>query len=443
MKSKLLLLSILLFSIIGFSQHTISGNLSPKEEYSWLLLYRISPDNEVFVIDTTVTDGKFSFTLPKDSSPGMYRIVYAVPQDEFFFDVVFSGKEDIVLDYGLDTGLSFTKSIENNTLYGYLGAVLEIETRINENLDFGVKTDNSVVQSLFSSLKQLQIDFELKSKNLYCAHFIKANAPFIPANPLTVKEYHKQKQAHTLEVLDFNSKKLQSSTFLIDKSLAFAFTATPLKGMSKEEAENAIQANINTLSKKIPVAASNGFKKRIYHGLWKQMVKIPLNNTADYIYTHFLSTLPDTKENLLLKEEIKEYMTLRLGVKAPNIKWDHNGVTKTLYDIKAAKNIVLVFWSSSCPHCLEELPVFHKQLPKFPNLTVIAVALEDKENNWPKESAKLPGFTHALALNKWQSEAAKNYAIKSTPTYFILNTKMEIVAKPEDSTNVIQWLNKL
>ena len=44
----------------------------------------------------------------------MYRIVYALPQEENNFDIIYNAKENIELSFDQEIGVNFIKSIENN-----------------------------------------------------------------------------------------------------------------------------------------------------------------------------------------------------------------------------------------------------------------------------------------------------------------------------------------
>jgi thiol-disulfide isomerase/thioredoxin len=106
------------------------------------------------------------------------------------------------------------------------------------------------------------------------------------------------------------------------------------------------------------------------------------------------------------------------------------------------ENYVLVFWSSTCGHCLRELPALHKRLKNNTSIKVIAIGLEDDDIYWKMESEKLEDFEHAIALGKWDSEYADLYGIVSTPSYFILDKDKHIIAKPENDKGVIEFLEK-
>jgi len=440
MKRTLSLLALLCVCL-GWGQRTLSGTLSPAEQFNWLLLYRIAPSEQVYLIDTEVKDGKFSFEMPEASVPGTYRVVYAVPQDEFYFDVIYTGKEDVEIDFSFEEGLQIIQSEENKNLYGYLGAVLNLESKVNEKLEVGATTLDPEVQSFFDSMAGLQAEFEADTQGEYAHDFVNFNKPFLPKAKLTDSEYQAAKQAHILHQLDFSNTKLQASTFLTDKALAYSLMATPLTGMSRNEAELAIQKNLLDIEAKLPETIDIGFKARLFYDIWKQMDKIPLNSVSDFIYNTYLEPLPDKTSFNNIKKAISEKMRLRIGAQAPELYWRSGDESFRLGDLTGAERYVLAFWSSSCSHCLIEMPKLQEKIAGYPNTIFLAVGLEDPENQWAEEIEKLPGFTHAMAPGKWESEAAKDYAIQGTPSFIVLDAKKRIEAKPEDLEGLFQVLN--
>ena len=144
--------------------------------------------------------------------------------------------------------------------------------------------------------------------------------------------------------------------------------------------------------------------------------------------------------NQKIVNQIEAHNRLRLGTIAPEIKWQKNGVQSSLRSLEGAENYIIVFWSSTCSHCLRELPALHNKLKNNQNIKVIAVGLEDDESTWKQESARMPHFDHAIALGKWESEYADLYAINKTPTYFILDKGKRFIAKPENDKEVVDFL---
>ena len=97
-----------------------------------------------------------------------------------------------------------------------------------------------------------------------------------------------------------------------------------------------------------------------------------------------------------------------------------------------AEHYLVIFWSSTCGHCLDELPKVKAILSKKPNTKVIAIGLEDEAEAWQKAIAEYPDFIHVLGLGKWDNPISNAYGVGATPTYVLLDTNKTIIAKPYD-----------
>ncbi len=428
------------FSLIMEAQHTISGNLSPAEDFKWLIAYQLGPGHQNYIADSAVKEGKFSIKIPENAKTGIYRLVYAIPQDEFYFDVIYNGKEDVELSFSTEEGLSFLNSVENTLYNNYFAAVNELENKIIQFYS-APNTNPSVLSNIHKELDQLQKQYETKSEGLISGHFITANKPYIPSGHKNIETYVQQKKEHYFDALDFSDPVLQGSAFLTDKAVNYVFTALPYRKMSAEQLEKEMQANIARLAGILQPLDPN-FKTALLGTIWSQLTENQYNSTADYVYNNYLETLAvETKDTELLNS-IATYNRLRPGAQAPEISWNEGEETKKLSDLEEAKNYLIVFWSSTCSHCLQQLPELHQRIKGIPNVTVLAIGLEDDEQNWKMESAKLPGFIHGIALGKWESPYTTLYDIHQTPTYYILDKEKRIVAKPEDYKEAVALLKK-
>lgn len=436
---KKLLFVLLAFFVLQLSaQHTISGTFSPAEDYTWLIAYRLKPGSQVYVADTAIKDGSFSLTMPENAETGTYRIVYAVPQEEFNFDVIYNGKENIVLDFNTDEGLTFTQSEENIVLNTYLAELAQIEAKIIQFYTLQ-ETDTTLFNVTTKNLKAHQNLFEIKSAGLLAQHFITSNKPYISNNYESVQEYVANKKAVYFDAIDFNNPVLQSSGFLTDKVSNYAFTALPLTVQTKKETEDEIIKNvthINVILNEVPAA----FKFHLYNDLWNNAVAYDFNLVSDFVYTSNLKNLVEATNNTDIKTAIEAHNRLRFGEIAPEMIWKDGINEKKISTLEPTENYILIFWSSTCGHCLNELPALHKKLANSTKVKIVAVGLEDESDNWNIEIKNLPNFEHIISLGKWDSEYADLYDIHTTPTYFILDSEKRIIAKPEDDKAAVEFL---
>ncbi|MEP2239943.1 MAG: TlpA family protein disulfide reductase, partial [Maribacter sp.] len=97
---------LLFFSLSIQAQGSIAGNFSPPKDFKWIIAYELTPNGERYSVDGAVRDGSFELEMPLTAQAGMYRLVYAVPQDEFYIDIIYDKKEDVKFNFNLQDGLT-------------------------------------------------------------------------------------------------------------------------------------------------------------------------------------------------------------------------------------------------------------------------------------------------------------------------------------------------
>lgn len=432
MRSRLLLL-ILLVSSFSFGQQRIKGTFTPVEEFDWILVYKVAPTHSDYVGDAKIDEkGNFEFELDSTQEKGMYRLVYAVPQEEYNFDLIYNAKEDIEFNFNMETGLDYVSSTENKLMTSYTNSMAMISQSIG-NFYRQQSNDSTALMSIFKTQRETQMEFEKISEGTIAANFIKANRPYIPEQFESINEYVSNLKKHFFDHVNFNNEILQSSNFLIERSLNYVFGM-----LTKSENDlNVYKNNLDDLGA-VMEDASTESKKILWHILWQQFSESNMEEIANYLADSFLIPLASELGETELVAELTNYRNLSHGKLAPNFKIDidkgGNAITSNLHDLDLADQYVLVFWSSTCSHCLEELPQLHEYMRsmKTDKVKVIAYGLEDDEYGWNNAKIKYPDFIHVIGLGKWNNETGNAYDVSSTPTYFILDKGMKIVGKPLD-----------
>lgn len=435
---------IVLFPSLLLAQHTIKGTFSPAEEFNFALLYKVTPTVSEYIDKAEVKkDGAFSFTLDSTAIKGMYRIVYAVPQEDYNFDVVYNAKEDIELTFNSETGVTFQKSVENKLLTSYSNSMSMVTQSIGNYFRQNSK-DTTALNTIFKTQKETQSSFEKAAKNTIAFHFIKANKPYTPNSFQDVGTYIDNLKNHYFDYVDFNNEILQSSSFLEERILNYVF------GMSYDDTDE-----VSSYKKNIDVVcgvmknAPLEIKRILLVDLWQQMADLNLEEVANYISEAYLMDLAVSLNDQELLHALIQYENLSIGAVAPDfsfeIKEDKKKVERKLSALNDSENYIVVFWSSTCSHCLDEIP----QLQDFVKaqqkgkIKVIAVALEDDDIQWKVKTKTLPEFIHVYGKGKWDNEIGNNYGVTTTPTYFILDTGKHIIAKPEDFEDLKMFLESV
>ncbi|WNH08519.1 TlpA family protein disulfide reductase [Thalassobellus suaedae] len=432
MLNRIIVLVVLLPTFL-FAQHTIKGIFSPAKDYNVALLYKAMPTISEYITNAEIKeDGSFQFQLDSTAAKGMYKLVYAVPQEDYNFDIIYNGKEDIVLTFNSETGVKFTSSSENKLLASYTNSMSMVTQSIG-NYYRQQSKDTTALKAIFKTQRDTQLSFEKAAKGTIALQFIKANKPYIPKKYENVKTYIKNLEAHYFDYVDFNNITLQSSSFLEERMLNYVF------GMTSEtlDEEANYKKNIDVFYGAMKTAP-NKIKRILLLDLWQQLADLGNESVANYISETYLIDVALALNDQQLVKDLLLFKRVSLGEKAPDfsieIEKDNKKITKNLSALNTAENYIVLFWNSTCSHCLDEVPrldAFVKSQDKG-KTQVIAIGLEDNDKLWKNRILKLPNFIHVLGLGKWENDIGNDYGVTATPTYFILDKEKHIIAKPED-----------
>lgn len=436
-----ILILFIVFPFFLFSQNKIKATFSPAKDFKWAILYKNTPTSNIYGGQGKIEDGKVVFNLGEKAPPGIYSLVYAIPQYEFNFDVIYDGKEDIELTFNVEKGLEFKTSEVNKMLSNYQHEMNLINTQIGE-FYAKTKTNSSELMAFFNSQKEIQDFYEKESKGTLAYEFIVADRPYIPSTFEKDTDYKNHISNSFFTNIDFNNTVLQSSRFLIDRTINYILGSKE-KGLSKNDTYN---RNIDEIYNHLKNSEVN-FKKLFLSDLWDKLVLYQFDDNANYLAEKYLIPFAVEHKDQLLANKLVQFKNLSIGHTAPDFSWDtiENGTAKTnkLSELSIAENYILVFWSSTCSHCLKQIPKLQQYI-KTLNSTkykVIAIGLEDEPTNWQKETIKYPEFLNIIKLKKWDSKVVLDYGLSSTPTYFVLDKDKKFLAKPEDLEELQTYLD--
>jgi thiol-disulfide isomerase/thioredoxin len=415
---KKLFLSLFFLPLLVWSQHTISGDFKPASDFKMAILYKVMPMELVYANHSNVDSlGHFSIQLKKETEKGLYKIVYASPQEEYNFDVFYTG-QDVELTFNLEQGVHFIKSEDNKLWQSYtksMGMITDAIAKFYVNPL--AKQDDFLTLTRLQEKSQEQ--FETATNAKFINQFIKASRTYYPSIFEDETTYKNNIKTHYFDALDFNNINLLNSDILIKKSLSYVFTYVNFEAANKSYIEN-----IDTLISKIE--NQKAFKTVILKLLWNEFLR-ENETVANYITDTYLLDLAKAEKNTELVEQLLLVKTTSIGAKAPNFNISESS---KFYDLDTNNNYLVVFWSSTCGHCLKELPQLHKIIDN--TTKVIAIGLEDEPEFWAETIKQFPKFTHVYGKGKWENPIGNAYNVNSTPSYYLLGKNKTIIAKPYD-----------
>lgn len=454
---KNILAFIVLIASISHAQHSIKGSMSPKLESDWVILYKIEGTKQVFINNTKIkTDsilingkkqavGNFEIKLPQSAKPGAYRATYRL-EGAGFVDF-FYNKENVSFIFNPEypqEAIAFQESSENKFYNAYMRDISLIQRQL-DSVQIAALQDPELnlkeyYKEVYKEVEHVQKKYEEITKNKYIAPFVKASARFNATEILSsVNDYLSNIKNTFFKTLDFSNEALVNSSFLTNRILEYVFYIN----YSDDEAQQQIlyKESIETVLSKVK---KESYKRDIIQYLIEQFETSKNLEIIDYLFKNHYNKLPANLQDKKFITEKLALLAVEIGRIAPDFSWNESDKTIKLSTLKDAEQYVLVFWSTSCSHCLREIPQLHTYMKNKATIKVIAFALENDAFVWETYTkTNLPGWHHVLGLKKWENEIARTYQINATPTYFVLDKNKKIVAKPNEIKEVKEYLEKL
>ncbi|PIE49201.1 MAG: hypothetical protein CSA39_03870 [Flavobacteriales bacterium] len=439
----------ILSSFSTFSQHTISGTFNPPEDFEWVILYQLDGMSQKYLDNANIESGKFSFMLPKGTSVGMYRLFYDL-QNQLYIDVLYN-KEDIAFTVNpqqLDNTLEFTVSKENQLFQDYKNKIYEQQYKLDSLQLSYFKADDNQKQALatayianYKLLNTIQNSFNIASEKTLAHTFIKAlaryNAPEILDNP---QNYLEELKNHYFENLDISDTLLLKSDLAYQRIMNYIFlqTSDDPKVLARTQKEA-----IGKVMEKIKPNAE--LYKDVIEGLLQVFSQQDHTELIRFLLNEYYTKLPETTIDKEFISELEAQLKIAVGSPAPPISWRENTTKKRLAELSGAEYYIIVFWSSTCGHCLKEIPILANFEKDDKNTQVLAIGLEEEQSkaNWESIIANYPFFINIYGKGKWKNPFARAYAIHETPTYFILDKDKNIIAKPNTVEDVMAFFNRI
>jgi peroxiredoxin len=192
--------------------------------------------------------------------------------------------------------------------------------------------------------------------------------------------------------------------------------------------------------------------EKVYNDLTKYLFqyfeKYSLFNASEYIALKALSQ-KEVALNSALVNKLESYRKMKVGNRAPNFEllgdvFKNGSAVKAsihLSDIKT-KYKLIIFGGSWCNQCRAEMIQI---LPRYNNwkakgIEVVFVSLDTDKKEFENFTAPFP-FYSACDYKKWDTQAAKDYYVSSSPTLFLLDSSNKIILRPPTVASLDSWLN--
>ena len=275
--------------------------------------------------------------------------------------------------------------------------------------------------------------------------FVKTTAQNTNANTITNKTPTQiQSSENIFKNINFSDPQLYSSGLIFSK-IERQFWALQKSGFDDANRYKEMTASVDI------ILDSVSKNEKAYNDLTKYLFqyfeKYSLFTASEYIALKALNQKEVTLNSALVNK-LESYRKMRVGNMAPNFELVgdvlKNGVvvknTFRLADINAKYKLV-IFGGSWCNQCRSEMI---QLLPRYNNwkskgLEVVFISLDTDKKEFENFTAPFP-FYSACDYKKWETQAAKDYYVSSSPTIFLLDSNNKIILRPPTVESLDSWL---
>ncbi len=457
-------LLLALFAALGLQAadgHRIKVKIQDYEEKELYLAYYYGDKQYILDTATVGTDGFFDFTGEKPLEPGVYLVVLApnntyfqilVDKQEQFFKV-FTQKENA------SEHVRIEDSPENKLFYGYL-SFLSDKRPIADTLvaRMGREEDESAKEKIQKELDELNEKVTAHQKKLVADNPNSITAALVKAGfGLDYPEFEGDDQArqrarweytveHFFDYVDLADPRILRTPFLFERVDYYVSKLVV-------QIPDSISVAIDRVLEKMKPAEET-YKFYLIHFLNAYAKSNIVGMDAVYVYMvekyYSKGQTPWVDEEQLKKiiENAAELKPLLIGKKAPDIiMQERSGKSVSLYNIQA-DYIVLYFWRYDCGHCQKTLPDMKAFYDKYNDKNVKLISIctkftDEMQKCWEYIDEKEIGHWYHLSDPYHRSKYMSVYAVKSTPTIYVLDKNKEIISKRIGPEQLVEVMDKI
>jgi peroxiredoxin len=370
-------------------------------------------------------DGNFSFKVDVPKA-GQFNIRIM----RLSYDVMLSAAEEVTnltvkFDGDVLKDIEVEKSPENEAYKTFKTLVNLYDTKIIAHFRFCDKED-SCERTLHTLLTEYAHELSLIQQNFkgtYTADVLcKMKMPVVTKN---VKNTTEEFRKGFFENVDFSDSTIFSTTVYRDMIAGYVDYIIDATSISKENQfvtyfTDKIKANPMVLHK-----SASMFFEELIKGQREKMLTMFINwyNAGDN---------KEAVNHPVLDVRVKNVSKVMPGqpfidVSAP----DTGGTVQSLKAIvDRSKCTLLLFWSSDCSHCRDEMPFIKEYYEKYHSkgLGIYAISLESDPEKWKKfvEDKNLT-WTNVISSQRADPNPAIQYMSVSTPTMVLIDSKGNII----------------
>ncbi|MDD3859418.1 MAG: TlpA disulfide reductase family protein [Bacteroidales bacterium] len=437
-------ITILVILISGeiFSQHFLNGVIEGYDRRDVNICSQFGDESKLIETVKTNQNGEFVFSI-NQQAVGLYRI-YLDTQD--YFDLIYNN-EDIEIRTKVENpqyNMEILKSAENIQLYTYI-----IDNYISDyKIDVLDQLKDIYPDGKFRNKVESELKKEIKIKNKNLEKVIKQNPDSFTGRYLKfLRELSVPSKYNDYEKSEFLKKNYLSYYKFNDLSLlnSNAYTTVVLNYFKLYRSNN--PEVYYTAAKEI-LDYIFFEDPKIFNFVFEYVLSgfesLGLDEQAAKISVEFGDLCSDGSDNL--KMRIKSNTELSVGKKAPDFSaLSTSGKKYTLSEMKTDYTLI-IFWATWCEHCKITMPrlAAASNIFKEAKMDIIAISIDSDEQvlkEFLKEN-QMP-WDVLCEYKGWDGQIVVDYAIFATPSMYIVDKELNIIAKPYNEERLYDELEKI
>jgi len=453
MKQAGIILLFVLFQISLPAQYSIQVKVDSMPTKKAYLFDYLGVNRNMIDSAMVTPDGRFTFTLPSNAHPGMYRIVVGPEQ---FWDIIFN-REQIRMRTRFSSiidSLQIIESKENKLLNTYMHFFLEVQRKSELLQRIAVlypATDPFHMQVLKELAKVRATDPEKitreiveKNPGTFIAGFLQLElSPKVPAE-IEPKDELKYVLDHFWENVNFADTSQMYGPGLANKVRTY-FSLFP-RAYSRENLEEGMKKGLDRLMS--AAAVNDVLFQFLLEDIAQWAERTDFDDFFSYLTENYLAqaSCTDEKKKGEFKDLVESYRKTSPGKQVPEIVIPRDNRGALIMSEIPSKYILIVFWASWCPHCNEMLPELKKLYDRYSrsDLEVVAISVDDKKKDWEDAIQRNRySWINYSELKGWDCSIAYDYGIRATPTMILIDRKKTVIAKPRNPEILQQRLSEL
>lgn len=438
------LFSLFFLLIVITAQSQIKGNLKHHAGQELTLTGFNNLKPEILSVTTIDNLGNFTLIYPNDYN-GM-----AVLDTKNKSSLVFVLTEPNLKITGTHLkekdSLTFVNSKENNILIQYFKDYSQRQRASSAwdylkgeyNKDGVFINEKETLKIINAELKRIEYEnvnyLKALDENTYMSWFLPLKK-MVSDMPFIVRHKTQQipKTISQFRHVDFKNSKFKTSGLLKDLIEGHYML---LENMGQPLDSIYTQMNISTDYLINNLTENEPLLNKVGSHLFDYLEKRSLFTASEYLAVQLLSQNSCSLEEKL-SNKLEAYRKLKIGKIAPDIVFTDN--TK-LSDITIKK--LLVFGASMCSKCKAEAlklnTYYHAWKEK--GLEVVYVSIDTYKTDFESAYKNVPWKMYCN-FKGWDTQAVKAYHVFATPTYFLLDSDLKIILRPNSIEQVNSWVN--